>query len=314
MKGLVEDRGACGKFDAPMTSGNQRATTLWMIMFVAACGTSHDPAGGGSSGAITELVFGVVGDTRPPIPEDTANYPTPIITKLFQDLAMESPAPEFVIGTGDYMFSFGPTAQAQANIYMGARAGFAGKFYPAMGNHECNSFTNSNCASSPTTNMMVFEQTMLEPIGETQPYYTEAFSATDDSWTAKIVFIACNAWDSTQASWLQSELAKSSTYTFVVRHESVADLTGTPCNDSQATIDANPLTLLIVGHTHSYSHVAANKEIVVGIGGAPLTSGTSYGYTIIARDSDGSLTVTTKDYTDGSMIDSFKIAASGAGA
>jgi hypothetical protein len=79
--------------------------------------------------------------------------------------------------------------------------------------------------------------------------------------------------------------------------ESVADMSGTECSASQTTVSANPLTLLIVGHTHEYSHESSDKEIINGIGGAPLTSGTEYGYSV--------------DYSTGSTIDSFKINADG---
>jgi len=219
-----------------------------------------------------------------------------------------------VIGTGDYMFSLGLDPQPQLNLYMQARAAFPGPFYPAMGNHECNSFTDGNCAGSPTVNMTDFETTMLGPIGETKPYYSRTFAASDGSWTAKLVVIACNAWDDTQLAWLQDQLVVPTTYTFVVRHEGVADLPGTPCSASQAPIDANPLTLLVVGHTHEYAHDGSNKEIINGIGGAPLTSGTNYGYTIVSRHGDGTLTVTTKDYTSGSAIDTFDILPNGSGA
>jgi hypothetical protein len=155
---------------------------------------------------------------------------------------------------------------------------------------------------------------MLHPIGETSPYYTRTFTASDQSWTAKFVFIACNDWDSTQASWLDSELAKAATYTFVVRHEGTSAVSQTPCYASQQTIDSHPLTLLIVGHTHTYAHYSSDKEVVVGIGGAPLTSGTNYGYVVVSRNGDGTLTVTAKDYTTGAVMDTFTIQASGAAA
>ena len=259
-------------------------------------------------------MFAVVGDTRPPSPDDTSNYPTSIITKIFQDVVAESPAPAFVIGTGDYMFS-NSTAQQQLDMYMTARGAYSGPFYPAMGNHECNGYTAGNCASSPTSNMSAFMSTMLGPINETKPYYVKNISAPDNSWTAKFVFVACNAWDSTQASWLQTALAASTTYTFVIRHEPDYDMSSAPCSASQTTIDGAALTLLITGHSHEYKHVGSAKEIVNGLGGAPLTTGTNYGYTMITRNtSDGTLTVETKDYMSGSSIDTFKIAASGAGA
>jgi hypothetical protein len=302
-------------------------TRWWLATVVlAACSSAHHDSEGtgsdarasgsdaGSSTTVPELTFAVVGDTRPAIPEDTGGYPTAIITGIFQDIAAEKPAPQFVIATGDYMFTLlGTTAQAMVNVYMGARAEFTGPLYPAMGNHECNSFTDGNCATSTTTNYTVFMSTMLAPIEQTSPYYTESFSASDGSWTANFIFIACNAWDSTQETWLQSVIGKPATYTFVVRHEAVADLSGTPCADSQPIIDANPLTLLLVGHDHEYSHSAPDKEIINGLGGAPLSSGTDYGYTIVTRNSDATLTVTTKDYMTLAPIDSFSIEPNGSG-
>jgi predicted phosphodiesterase len=201
---------------------------------------------------------------------------------------------------------------------MGARALFSGDFYPAMGNHECTGYTSSNCGSGNTDgltrNYTTFINMMLSPINETSPYYVENITAPDSSWTAKLVFVACNAWDSTQSSWLAQQLAVSTTYTFVVRHESVADMSSTPCSASQTIIDAHPLTLLIVGHTHEYRHESYDREIIVGNGGAPLTSGTNYGYVIVSRNSNGNLTVTAYDYQSHATLDAFQIQASGAGA
>jgi hypothetical protein len=274
---------------------------------------------GSGSGNVTssgDLRFAIVGDTRPPSPDDTSGYPTAIITKIYQDIEAESPAIPFAISTGDYMFSYtASTVMPQLSLYMTARGGYSGVQYPAMGNHECNTATDGNCGNgSATANMTGFISVMLSPINQTKPYYTENFAADDNSWTAKFVFIACNAWDSTQASWLQTELAKTSTYTFVVRHEGTNAVSQTPCNASQATIDAHPLTLLIVGHTHTYSHYASTKEIVVGIGGAPLTSGTNYGYAVVTRNTDGTLSIGVYDYKTHATLDTFKINASGAAA
>ncbi len=136
-------------------------------------------------------------------------------------------------------------------------------------------------------------------------------AASDGSWTAKLVVVACNAWTPAQATWLTGELAKPTTYTFVVRHESVSDMSQTMCSESQTIIKAQPLTLLIVGHTHEYSHESYDKEIINGIGGAPLTSGTNYGYTIVSRTAAGAFTVTTYEYSSKATIDSFTINADG---
>jgi len=270
-------------------------------------GNTGDGAGG--------LTFAVVGDTRPASVDDTSNYPTPIITKIYQDIA--ATAAQFVVSTGDYQYASttGSDQQPQVDLYMTARGAFAGPLYPAMGNHECTGYTDSNCGSGNpdgiTKNYTTFLTTMLGPINQTLPYYTENVAAPDGSWTAKLVFVACNAWTTAQGTWLTQQLTMSTTYTFVVRHESAADMSTTKCAASQTIINAHPLTLLIVGHTHEYSHEKSAKEIINGIGGAPLTSGTNYGYTIVSRNSDGTLGVTTYDYMTHATIDSFTIKADG---
>jgi hypothetical protein len=297
-----------------------------LALVIAACASNEatsnhngsngsDGSNAGSNTGAGGLTFAIVGDTRPASVDDTANYPTPIITKIFADIAA-TPA-QFVVGTGDYQYASttGSQQQPQVNLYMTARGGFTGPFYPAMGNHECTGFTDSNCGSGNpdgvTKNLTTFLTTMLGPINQTQPYYVENVSASDGSWTAKLVFIACNAWDSAQSTWLTQQLAIATTYTFVVRHESVADMSQTKCAASQTIVNAHPLTLLVVGHTHEYSHQKTEKELINGIGGAPLTSGTNYGYTIVSRNIDGTLGVTTYDYMTHATIDSFTVKADG---
>jgi predicted phosphodiesterase len=275
---------------------------------------------GGGTSTIEALRFAIIGDTRPASIDDTAYYPTAIVDKIWQDIAAETPPAQFAIGTGDYMFaSTYRTEQApQLAKYMSARGAYSGPMYPAMGNHECTGATASNCgqgaANGITANMTAFMTTMLGPIGISTPYYTEHIDASDGSWTAKVVVVACNAWGTAQSSWLTAELAAPSTYTFVVRHEGVSSLSGTPCSASQTIINAHPLTLLIVGHTHTYAHYAYDKEIIVGNGGAPLTSGNNYGYVIVSRNASGTLTVTAYDYMTHAVLDTFTIGATGAAA
>jgi hypothetical protein len=163
-----------------------------MLGFLIACSSSPAALDGNTDaylpdvggGAISELRFAVVGDTRPASPNDTTNYPTPIITKIWQDVEAESPHPQFAISTGDYMFAdtTGTQQMPQLDKYMAARAAFTGVQYPAMGNHECTGATDSNCGMGAkdgiTKNMTDFIQTMLVPIGVAQPYYVEHFTAT----------------------------------------------------------------------------------------------------------------------------------------
>jgi len=184
-----------------------------------------------------------------------------------------------------------------------------------MGNHECTGATASNCGPGArdgvTANMTDFISTMLAPIGIDLPYYTETITATDNTWTAKFVVVACNAWNTTQATWLDQALAQPTDYTFVVRHESASTMSQTPCAQSQTIISAHPLTLLIVGHTHTYAHYASSKEVIVGNGGAPLTTGTNYGYVIVARNASGTLTVTAYDYMTHAVLNTFTIQPTG---
>ena len=307
--------------------------SLAVVLVFAACSSSHSgvpgdasPSGDGAllpdagGGPLSELRFAVVGDTRPANIDDTTAYPTAIITKIWQDIEAESPHPQFVVSTGDYMFASttGSQQQTQLDKYMTARAAYTGLQYPAMGNHECTGATASNCGTGSrdgvTKNMTDWITTMLHPIGQTQPYYEEKFSAQDGSWTAKVVVVACNAWNTTEASWLTTALSEPSTYTFVVRHEGVDAMSQTPCSQSQTIIGQHPLTLLIVGHTHTYHHYSSEKEIVVGNGGAPLTSGMNYGYVVVSRNASGTLTVVAKDYMTGATLDTFSITATGTGA
>lgn len=296
-------------------------TSLWFASLLLGCGVP-DTHGGGPMPPppdVDELRFAIVGDTRPPTVDDTASYPTAVITRIWQAVEAESPHPAFAIATGDYQFASprGGEVRSQLALYQRARAAYAGSLYPALGNHECTGATRSNCGpgnvDGVTANYQAFVDVMLRPIGVDRPYYVVRTSARDASWTAKLVVIACNAWSDAQARWLDGALAEPTTYTFVVRHESELAVASAPCPASSALIAQHPLTLLVVGHTHTYAHYPRDHEIIVGNGGAPLTSSKNFGYVIVARDAGGALTVTAKDYLTGVAMDSFTIDASGAG-
>lgn len=259
---------------------------------------------------MSSLRFAVTGDTRPANEDDTSGYPTTIITKIYSDIQAASPVIPFVVSTGDYQYAnpSGSQSAAQISLYMGARAGYSGVWFPAMGNHECTGYTTSNCGPSGsdgvTTNYSNFLSSMLGPIGQTKPYYSINVSATDSSWTAKFVFVAANAWDSAQSSWLSTTLGVSTTYTFVMRHESDSANTAPGVTPSQSIISSNPVTLEIVGHTHTYEW-AGSREVIIGNGGAPLSGGVNYGYGLIQQASNGDITVDMVDYESGAMDSSF---------
>ena len=249
-----------------------------------------------AGGSVSRLLFAIVGDTRPPYPDDTAGYPTGIITTIFGDVQALSPRPSFVVTTGDYMFAGanGTQGVAQLDKYLAARAGYAGVLFPALGNHECTGATASNCGSGATdgitANYTAFMTKLLGPINQTSPYYSIPINASDGSWTAKLVFIAANAWSSTQASWLESTLAQPTTYTFIMRHEPHAATTAPGVTPSEAVMARHPYTLAFVGHTHTYEHLSP-REVIIGNGGAPISGNRNYGYGLASQRPDGAIQV-----------------------
>jgi hypothetical protein len=160
-----------------------------------------------------------------------------------------------------------------------------------MGNHECTGATISNCAVNPTPNYSEFALHMLAPIEKTLPYYMIRFASLGGSWTAKVVFVAANAWSSTQQSWLESALSLPSTYTFVVRHEPASETDAPGVAPSEAIMARHPYTLSIVGHSHTYGHEPSRpREVLIGNGGAPLAS-KDFGYGLFVQREDGAIVV-----------------------
>ena len=310
-----------------------RSTVLAVsCVLVAACasgadpGTTVDPGGGGDPDAgggppgnlsvplMSDLFrFGIVGDTRPAGIDGTSHYPTTIITKIWSDIEAESPHPDFAVTTGDYMFArtTGSQALPQMDLYLTARKQFSSAVYYALGNHECTGATTSNCGPGTSDanpkNFTVFMSKMIQPMGFNAPCYSVNFMNTAKTWTAKLVVIAGNSWTPTQATWLETTLANPTTYTFVVRHESTAATTAPGVTPSTTIIKKHPLTLLIVGHEHTYKHNATEKEVICGNGGAPLVSATSYGYGMVERRADGAIKFAEYDYMSHAVIDSFVV-------
>jgi hypothetical protein len=263
--------------------------------------TSQIDSDGGTE---SRLYFAIVGDTRPANIDDTPGYPTPIITKIWSDIAALEPMPPFTVSTGDYQFSssFGTQAAPQLDLYLGARAQYPGVTFPAMGNHECTGATASNCgagtANGITNNYTSYLTKMLGPIGKTDPFYEIDVNAQDMSWTSKFLFVAANAWTDAQGTWLDGAMARATTYTFIVRHEPAQANTAPGVDPSEAIMAKYPYTLSIVGHTHTYEHFGA-REVVIGNGGAPLSGSKDFGYGLVSQRADGSLAVDMVDYTSG---------------
>ncbi len=277
-----------------------------------------------SGGTLPSLYFAVVGDTRPPLPNDTAGYPTAVITKIFTDLQNSPDSPPFVVGTGDYQFSIlttalGNTAAEQLDLYLAARNLFSGQWYPAMGNHECTPLASSNCIDGGSDlagndTYPAYGAKILAPQGRTLPYYTVHINAIDGSWTSKFVFAAANAWDDAQSAWFQAAMNESTTYTFVIRHEEEEAATPPPgVAGTQAIMATSQYTLAIVGHEHTYERTAQG-ELLVGNGGAPLSDDKPYGYALLRqRASDGAIVVDMYDADTNDADTSFHFAVTADG-
>lgn len=97
------------------------------------------------------------------------------------------------------------------------------------------------------------------------------------------------------------------TYTFVIRHEPYYSDKAPGVTPSEAIIAQHPLTLMICGHTHTYEHKASHHTVIVGNGGAPLTSNVDYGYVIARQRADGAMFFTARDYASLALIDTFAV-------
>jgi hypothetical protein len=316
--GTTEGGGGAGG-----SSGSPQMTDSGPIKPADACVITTPPSGtvGNSGGTVSQLVFAVVGDTRPASEDDVGGYPTSIITKIFQDIEARSPRPSLVIGTGDYQYSSTDSSYAtgseQIGLYMGARKNFSGAFFPAMGNHECgvsggfSTSDNNNCGpglpGGVTPNYNAFMNQMMAPIGKSEPYYAINVNAPDGSWTAKFVVTAANSWGPAQQSWLNTTMAQKTTYTFVIRHEPSDAYPPLPpgVGGVDTALGTYPYTLLITGHSHTYGHYYDTpKVVVIGNGGAPLSS-KSYGYGIFTQRCDGAIVGDEVDYMTGATDSQF---------
>jgi hypothetical protein len=272
-----------------------------------------DSGVGPSGGRVDTLRFAIVGDTRPASRDDLTGYPSDIISLIYQDVEAEFPPAEFAISTGDYMFATpsGSSGDAQLGLYLGARAGYSGTVFYALGNQECTGATSSNCGAGAddglTQNYSAYLSRMLAPLNQTKPYYSVRVDHTGGAWTSKIVVIAANAWSSDQAAWLESAMSVSTTYTFVVRHEG-SYATSAPGVPASALILANhPYTMMIAGHSHTLSYTDGSRELIVGIGGAPLSGAVDYGYVIAARQTDGTIVFYAIDYATRAVFRTFSV-------
>ncbi len=265
------------------------------------------PYVGPDGGKVNRLYFAVIGDTRPPASNDTAHYPTAIINKIYADIQEMSPRPQFVVTTGDYMFASpsGTQGLKQMKLYVAARKQFKGPLFAALGNHECGG-GNANCAGATANNnsFNAFLDQLMKPLGQTKAYYSVRIDDLDGEWTSKFVIVACNAWSTTQKNWLTKELAKKTTYTFIARHQPKGS--AAPCTDAMAPIlQSAKYDMFLTGHVHKYLH--SGKQLVEGVGGAPLTGTTNYGYATVHQLASGGLKIRQYDYKTKKVVGSYTL-------
>lgn len=257
----------------------------------------------------TALTFAVFGDGRPPQVNDTAGYPSTILSGIFTQ-AQEKGA-QFMVGTGDYVYASQATAVSdQGQLLLTAEANFKGPIYHTLGNHECTGATDSNCPNGNETPNVQFFMSHLIPAGTTVPYYR--VDVETPSGKAKFLMVAENAWTAAENDWLQQQLADSTAYTFVVRHE--PDGANAPgLQPSDTLLAGGGYTLLLEGHYHEYSHKSGSNEVISGNAGAPLSSssGSSYGFLLVELLSDGNLSVSEIEEATGNVLDSWKVGPTG---
>jgi hypothetical protein len=243
------------------------------------------------------LHFAVTGDTRPPNCEDTAGYPSTIIQGIAD--AFQAKNAQFVVDLGDHMYVCNNNtsiAQAQMSLYMQAVHRYSGTWFMTMGNHEC---TSGPCLLGSTNANYKAFMSALAPISS-KPYYS--FNVQTSAGLATFVIVADNAWDSAQSSWLSSTLTQADTsakYTFIFRHHPEGDTSVSTNPTSMAIIRQHKFAMFITGHTHTYPHMTTDngRDLVIGLGGAPLiAAGATYnGYAVIDQQPSGSLQVTVYD-------------------
>ncbi len=279
-------------------------------------GGSSGGAGGGSAtagvgpsgGTVTLLRFALTGDTRPPQCGQTTQYPTAIIDAI-ADAATAQHA-QFGLDLGDHMFVCNndlQAATAQMNLYTGATGRFSGTWFMTMGNHEC---TSGPCLLGSQNANYVAYMRALAPVAS-KPYY--AFHVETSLGRVTFVIIADNAWDSAQQQWLESTLTDAdahATYTIVARHHPEGDTSVASNPTSMSIVRQHKFALFLTGHTHEYHHQTTDngRDVVIGIGGAPLLSaGTFNGYAMVEQLPTGRLQVSVYNLAGNLLQDQWSV-------
>lgn len=263
---------------------------------------------GPQGGTVDRLRFAAFGDVRPPDLDQDGAYPTQTVHQLFTQMAARSP--QIVLGVGDWMFASTEShARTQLTSLLEAEAPYAHTVIHAMGNHECEGWTDSNCPSFNESGQVRAYMDLLLPFTD-KAYWS--LPVQTDLGTAKVVVVALNAWSEAQSTWLSGALDAPSDYTFVLAHEP-PPTHNAPGEDAFQQILAahGDITLILYGHWHEYQHLSTN-EVVTGNGGAPLSDGGYFGYLWVEQRSDGNVEVTEHHIDTDQVMDGFTLTPAGA--
>jgi hypothetical protein len=271
-------------------------------------------------GAVDRLYFSLTGDTRPPICDvfltPGYDYPSAQVTEVAQQ--MEARLPQFGLDLGDHMFvCFGgkSEAQNQMNAYMTAIGNFTAPFFMTMGNHECLFALGGSIddcgANDPTDPAYTTFLAALAPISSTPYYYRDIQTSMG---LARFVFIADDAWDSTESDWLTSVLSEADTlakYTIVSHHHNLAASTSGNYATIVDLIQAHKYALHLTAHTHTYEHDTTDdpsgRTVIVGVGGASDAVNPALGYATVVQGLDGRLYFTMYDSSTDLPMDAWDV-------
>jgi len=272
-------------------------------------GFSGDSGVGLAGGAVELLRFGTVGDTRPPDCDDTAAYPTPIINAIAD--AVQARQAQFMIDTGDHMYVCNnelTEADTQMGLFTAATARFSNPWFMTMGNHECFSGPCTPGQLGSATYLAFMKA--LAPVAAL-PYY--AFDVQTRLGRATFVVVADNAWTQAQSDWLERTLATAdgaALYTIISRHHPESDTSVATNPEVMTVIRRHKFALFLTGHSHLYKHASTDdgRDMVIGIGGAPLASGAAFnGYAMVEQQPSGLLQVTVYNLVGDVVRDSFTV-------
>jgi hypothetical protein len=269
-----------------------------------------------SGGTVDRLFFGITGDTRPA--SSGSSYPSSlqmVIDNIFTQMGTRGV--QFAIDQGDHLeASSGSEATAQMGNYMSAAGKLGKPIFMTMGNHECsNSYTmGSDCSTTCATDFKCSAFLhALQPVSPTNPYYR--FDVMTSTGKATFIVVADDAWNSTQQSWLTTQLTDAdanSKYTFVSKHHPEGNTDQTFFATIEQLVRAHKYTLFLTGHSHEWKREPGDpRAIRMGLGGAPFDNPNQqfWGYGTVMQCPDNHFYVTVYDQATGNVFDTFNVPA-----